>query len=137
MMQGMYDTITVWNKHYDLTSKQTTYYRHVLDRCNWDVDMVRTVNDSTVSLANTWRVTIEARDGYLPYADWLQSNDKSNHFTANEGDLVAKGEHADEITPANMTAVMSALKSDVFAVKVVDDNTQEWKYGRHIAIEGV
>ena len=134
-MRGQHDTITVWNKA--IENNKTVYYRHVVPRCYWRAQVVRNVSGSTVSIGTAWAVTVEAQDGYKPYSEWLKSNDKSNYFTFNAGDIVALGEHADDMTAENASAVYNSLKPNVCTIKTVADNTQPWKQGRHIAVEGV
>jgi len=134
-MFGQHDTITVWNK--TVENGKTVYYRHVVPRCYWRSQVIRNVSGSTVSLGTAWNVTIEAQDGYMPYSEWMKLADKSAFFTFNVGDIVARGKHADEMTADNAPALYNQLKPDVFTIKTVTDNTQEWKHGRHIAVEGV
>jgi len=134
-MFGMHDAVTLWNKAVE--NGKTVYYRHVVHNCYWRAETIRSVSGSSVSLATVLRLMVEMQDGYKPYSEWLETADKSAYFTLNVGDIVARGEHADEMTAANATVTYAALKPDVFTVKTVVDNTQQWKHGRHIAVEGV
>ena len=134
-MVGMHDTVTIWNKA--IENGKTVYYRHVVHNCCWRAETIRSVSGSSVSLATVWRLMVEMQDEYKPYSEWLELADKSAFFTFNAGDIVARGEHEDEMTATNATVIYAALKPDAFTVKTVVDNTQQWKHGRHIAVEGV
>ena len=134
-MHGMRDTVTIWNKV--IENGKTVYYRRIVSGCYWRAEVIRSVSGSTVSLGTTWRLMIEMQDGYKSHSEWLKMADKSAFFTLNVGDIVAKGEHTEEMTAANATAVYTKLKPDIFTVKTVIDSTNPWKYGQHIAVEGV
>jgi len=133
-MHGLNDTVTIWNRLVE--NGKTKYFRHIVHGCYWRAKALRGISGSDVSLASVLQVMIGIQDEYKPLSEWLALTDKSAFFTFNVGDIIARGERTEEMTATTATSIYSALKPDVFTIKAVTDNTQPWKYGQHIMVEG-
>ena len=138
-MRGAFDTITIWNKYSDASTNKDVFFRSVVKGCSYEQKSVRAVSGQTASVAGTTGVLIAENPNYKPAKEWA-AGDKTAFFTLQTGDLVARGEHSDEITgisPNTESAVRQRLMPEVFTIRVVQDNTAGYKRGRHLFVEGV
>ena len=90
-------TITVYNKYEDTTSRQITWYRTVLRNCFWKYTGNKIVVGETTLDTNTTICRVPANTAFLERYLWNDAQDKSKYFTLGTGDIIIKGEVADEI----------------------------------------
>lgn len=140
-LKGFIHTITIWNK-LSTQGQKDRWFKSIINDCSWEDVVVRSVSGSTANVATTTRVLIEKKDNYLIYEKWskLSDDERINYFTFSQGDLVALGEHEEDITgvsPHTEALIKIALKPYVFNIKALSDQTESYKHGKHYEIEGV
>lgn len=62
-------------------------------------------------------------ENYLPYKEWMKPENRDSHFTVREGDYVVKGEVTEEVTTANIRAVVKLYEPQAFQVQAFQDCT--------------
>jgi len=92
-------TVTIYNKYTDPTTDVTTWYRSVVTDCFWSlqgtkVSIGEVVLDSKSALC---RIPKDAK--FLEKKDWtaLPADQKSDHFTLGQSDIIVRGEVSDVI----------------------------------------
>ena len=90
-------TITVYNKYEDTTSRQITWYKTVLHNCFWKYTGNRIVVGETALETDTTLCRVPVNTAFLEKYLWNDTADKSKYFTFGTGDIIIKGEVADEI----------------------------------------
>ena len=90
-------TITVFNKYEDPVTRQITWYRAVITNCFWKNTGNKIVLGETALDTDTTICRIPLNTAFLERYDWNNTQDKSKHFTLGAGDIIIKGEVADEI----------------------------------------
>lgn len=90
-------TITVYNKYEDPATRQITWYRTVLHNCFWKYTGNKIVVGETAIETNTTLCRVPVNTAFLERYLWNDTQDKSTHFTLGQGDIIIKGEVADEI----------------------------------------
>lgn len=90
------DTVTLYNKFIDPTTKKTLWFRHVIPGCfyNHKIEKI-TVGNTTID-SNVSICRIRVSDDFVDRKAWLDltSDEKKTHFTLGAGDIVV----ADEVT---------------------------------------
>ena len=89
--------ITVFNKYEDPTTRKITWYRTVLQNCFWKYTGNKIVVGETALETDTTICRIPANPTFLENYKWNSTEDKSAYFTLGQGDILVKGEVADEI----------------------------------------
>lgn len=89
--------ITVFNKYEDPTTRKITWYRTVLQNCFWKYTGNKIVVGETALETNTTICRIPANPTFLENYQWNSTEDKFAYFTLGPGDILVKGEVADEI----------------------------------------
>lgn len=90
-------TITVYNKYEDPATRRITWYKTVLHNCFWKYTGNKiTVGETTIDTDSTL-CRIPVHSAFLEKYQWDNATDKSAHFTFSGGDMIVKGEVADEI----------------------------------------
>lgn len=141
-MQGLYDTVTLWNRYTDTDTGLEKWVRHVLPQpCRWVASVVRAASGNSASLATYVRCNIPHSALYKPGAAWaeLSEEDKRTFFTLQAGDVLALGAHTEEITgtsPGLLSEVLERLGPNAVRVKLFQDNTAP-PQGKHYHVEGV
>lgn len=143
-------TITLYNclKGKDNKEKKDVWYKTVLENCFFKTESIVIQNGtamsqsgpSSASRSNVYTVRIPENEKYIPYSRWklLPEEERKNHFTVSEGDIVVYGKCAEEITgkDENTAAqVMLRNKPDAFKVTSFSDNTRH-AFGKHYRIGG-
>lgn len=92
-------TITVYNKFLDPTTRVATWQKSVVKNCFWKYTGNKiTVNESTIETDNTI-CRIPKNDKYLDRHEWenLPEESRKEHFCLGVGDIIVKGEVDDII----------------------------------------
>lgn len=90
-------TITVFNKYEDPATRQITWHKAVIKNCFWKNTGNKIVLGETALDTDTTICRIPLNTAFLERYDWNNTQDKSMHFTLGAGDIIIKGEVADEI----------------------------------------
>lgn len=86
--------ITIYNKHYDLSSGTYKYQRTVIKGVNWQGKRNGTVSDKGLLLADSTLIFVDKLDNYVSPKRFakLQPVEREKHFTFGMGDKIVKGE---------------------------------------------
>ena len=90
-------TVTVYNKYEDPATRQISWHRTVLHNCFWKYTGNKIVVGETAIETDTTLCRIPKSTAFLEKYLWNNTDDKSKHFTLGTGDILVKGEVADEI----------------------------------------
>lgn len=134
-------TVTIWNRWRNPDTSKDEWYRHVINRCTWDVKIVRALVGDGAAIASTYNVRIEENASYRDRRAWedLNADGKVEFFTLSPGDLAALGNADFEITgmkPYTESDAKKKFAPDIFTIRAVKDNAKPYMMGRHYRIEG-
>lgn len=97
-------TITVYNKFVDTTTQRVSWYKTVVEGCFWKaVNDTYTIGRGGISSTG---ITLETKDvicripkdeRFVGKREWKELEDKSGHFTLNNGDIIILGKVSDTI----------------------------------------
>lgn len=90
-------TITVYNKYEDPATRKISWYKSVLHNCFWKYTGNKIVVGETTLETNTTLCRIPKNPAFLERHLWNNTTDKTVNFTLGAGDILVKGEVADEI----------------------------------------
>ena len=92
-------TITIYNRYEDKQTNLVTWFRHKVDGAFWKYTGDKVVINNTVLETKNIICRIRKDDAFLEKHEWIAiPNDQmSNYFTLSQGDIIVKGEVADEI----------------------------------------
>ena len=121
-MRGAITPITVWHKTRE--GFTDTWLRTTINKVIWESDTIRAINDGIAVFASAYSILIP----------WPVVTDII------PGDLIAQGEHDEEITnmePYTINKIRESLLPNVFIVKSVAKLDQSYKRSPHWEISGV
>lgn len=125
--------ITIYNKY--IENRAEKWQRSVIRDVNWQ-DMKAVMGTKQGLLASnraTIFIPMSNHTEYLTPKAWAQN--KTNHWTLNEGDIVVRGEVSDEITNGFTIKSLYAKYDDVVQITSVDpmnmgsENMRHWEVG--------
>lgn len=90
-------TITVYNKYENPATRQISWHRTVLPNCFWKYTGSKIIVGETTIDTNATLCRIPKNSAFLEKYEWNNTQDKSKHFTLGTGDILVKGDVADEI----------------------------------------
>lgn len=92
-------TVTIYNKYLDPNTQHVTWYRTVVTDCFWSLEGTRVSIGDVVLDSKSALCRIPKDDRFLDKKDWvlLPADQKANHFTIGQSDIVVKGEVDDII----------------------------------------
>ena len=92
-------TLTVYNKFTDTSTDQVTWYKHVVYGAFWKNTGNKIALNDVIVDTNDIICRIRKNPAFLENFEWvdLPAEEKEAHFTLNEGDIIVKGEVADNI----------------------------------------
>ena len=90
-------TLTVYNKYTDPVTDVISWYRHKVENAFWKYTGNKVVINENVIESNDIICRIRKDDAFLENYQWIESDEKSEHFTLSKGDIIVKGEVTDEI----------------------------------------
>ena len=92
-------TITIYNRYEDKQTNLVTWFRHKVGGAFWKYTGDKVVINNTVLETKNIICRIRKDDAFLEKHEWIAiPNDQmSNYFTLSQGDIIVKGEVADEI----------------------------------------
>lgn len=127
--------ITIYNKY--IVDRAETWQRSVIRDANWqDTKSVMGTKQGLLA-SNRATIFIPMVDNteYLAPKAWVALTDKSSNWTLCEGDVVVKGEVADEITGAFTMKSLYAKYDNVAQITSIDAmdmgsaNMRHWELG--------
>jgi len=140
-------TITIYNRLQasDSPDRKEHWYRHVLNECFFTsrltaVQGARADTMLHVEQKNSYTVRIPGKKAYKKYVEWsiLPEEQKNDFFTITDGDIIIKGECAEEISAElgqTATQLLRKYKPEAFAVTAFSDNTSHF-VDKHYRIGG-
>lgn len=136
-------TITVYNCFRaadNPDSTEDTWYKTVLHNCYYKNVIGRVDNGKTSSMQNVYTARIPESLSFIPYREWIELSEelRKSYFTINLGDIVIKGECADEITgskPNTATEILQRYKPDAFKVTAYTCNVSH-QMSKHYRVGG-
>lgn len=136
-------TVTVYNRIEDPQTRVVTWHRTVIPKCFWRYTQEKFVVDGTVVNANVTICRIPKQSTYLERYLWEQrGNDISKYFTLSIGDIIVKGNVADEINEyasgKRSTDLLNKYKrlQGCTLIASVSDNTDGGRGAEHYLIRG-
>ena len=91
--------ITVYTKYEDSMTNIVSWYKHTISGCFWKYTGNKTTIGETVLDTNTIICRIPIQDNYMDKGQWisLPNEQLGDYFTLGQGDIIIKGNVADEI----------------------------------------
>jgi hypothetical protein len=90
-------TVTVYNKYEDPATRKISWHKSVIHNCFWKYTGNKIVVGETTLDTNTTICRLPKSTAFLEKHLWNDTEDKSKHFTLGPGDILVRGEVADEI----------------------------------------
>lgn len=92
-------TITIYNRYEDAQTNIVSWYKHVVHGAFWKLTGSKVVIGNTVLETKSIICRIRKDDAFREKQDWVgMPNDvMQNYFTLSQGDIIIKGEVADDI----------------------------------------
>lgn len=123
------ESVTIYNqvKGVDqITNKAFTLWRrHVLTGCSWRRSM-QTLQVGTVQVTSEdFIIQVPYSEFYVPYFFYedMTADEQEQHFTGNAGDLIVRGEIADEIGgDMTVTRLKEKYNGRILTVKAFQNN---------------
>lgn len=136
-------TITVYNclrAADNPGSMKDTWQKTVLHDCFYKNVMGRVDSEKGAKMSSVYTARIPESPSYRSYSEWasLPQDEREDLFTFNLGDIVVKGECADDIkgvSPFTASEVLEKYKPDAFKVTAFSDNASHIA-GRHYRVGG-
>ena len=127
-------TITIYNKHYDSTTKKTLRLKTVITGASWaGCQRVTTGEGLTSADGYSVRIPLEAfPDGFLKRDEFAALTDPVGHWTAQNGDVVVLGEGPDVV--GGIAEITKQFTDSFTVIAVHSDNMT--RLLPHIRLEG-
>ena len=125
--------LTIFNKHYDPTSKSEKYQRTQIVGVVWENRKAANVIKSGLISADQVAIYIPFARGanYLQPIAWQALSNKTGKWTLQIGDFVVKGLVNDSITSSFTISDLKAKYNDVLSIKSVDTMDRGSAHMRH------
>ena len=120
-------TVTIYNRYEDPQTNLVSWFRHVVNGAFWKYSGNRVVVGKTVLETKDIICRLRKDPNFLEKQDWINiPNDlMSNYFTISQGDIIVKGDVADEIDEYVSGKRSSDLKKKYKALQGCIE-IQEW-----------
>lgn len=131
----MFDqTITVYNKWYDPTTKETLWPKTVITGASWaGCQRVTTGEGLTSTDGYSVRIPLKSLPaGFLQRDEYTALSDPAGHWTAQNGDVVVLGEGPDVVS--GITVIIKQFTDCFTVIAVHSDNMT--RLLPHIRLEG-
>lgn len=136
-------TITLYNKYINPDTKETSWYRHILENCFWKDTNNREIIQDMVLETNYIICRIPKNDLYLPRYEWVNLEDKSQNFTFGVGDILVDGsieEDIDEYSKYMRSSDFLKRHKDIYGCMTIQrfqDDTGSIRNNPHYYIRGI
>lgn len=121
--------ITIANKlaKKDSVTGLDVWYKTKLRDIQYSIEKVTTVNGTVVSVGQTLNVLIPFSDKYLRYRDWVNTYNREQFYTMNQGDYIFIDiDLEDDVTPQNIVKLKEKYAPDVCKVSSVIEVPQRY-----------
>lgn len=138
-MLGCEQKVTVWNRYRGLEGD--VFIRRIVPvGCKWKSSVGRDMSASGARVDNSFTVIMPACEEYLPPDLWNAAGEEQRRecFTLQMGDLMALGEHEEEISgivPNTKSGFRQRFAPECFEVHTVRNFTRDMR-GGHFWIGG-
>lgn len=138
-------TITVYNRYEDPTTRQVSWYRTVLHDCFWKYSDEKLIVGSTRIETSQTICRIPINPKYKERYEWEQliASGDSSYFTFGPGDILIKGEVSDTIdeyiSGQRSTDLIARYKKlqGCMSVDYCIDNTGGGRGNEHYRVKGI
>ena len=138
------DTITLYNKYTDPTTKQIKWYRHVIKDCFYKHTLEKVTVGKTTIDANSTICRIRVSDLFIGKKEWmnLKDTERETYFTLGEGDIIVADEidfDIDEYTPGQRSSDLIKENHEwpgCFTVETVNINVGGGRGNEHYHVRG-
>ena len=133
-------TVTLYNKYED-SKGEVTWYRTVLEGCFWKYITDYNRVDNATNMTKMLLCRVRKSEMFLEDYEWQESDNKSEYFTFNEGDILVRGEIEDEISEytngQRSSDFLRKYKSRCVEIKHYRNNTGGGRVSEHYRVEGI
>lgn len=93
------NTVTIYNKYTDTTTKVVKWYRHVVDNCFWKNVGSKVMVGNVLLDTESITCRIPKQSDFVEAHKWvaIPNDQKGNYFTLQPDDIIIVGEVTDEI----------------------------------------
>lgn len=138
------DTITLYNKYIEPTTKKITWYRHVIPDCFYKHTVEKLTVGKTTIDTNVSICRIRVSPEFLDKKSWmkLSDNERMSYFTLGVGDIVVADEtdfDIDEYTAGQRSSDLIKENKEwpgCFTVEVVNINVGGGRGDEHYHVRG-
>lgn len=138
------DTITLYNKYIDPSTKKVKWYRHVIEDCFYKHTVEKLTVGKTTLDSNSSICRIRVSDDFVDKKSWMSLTDeeKAEKFTLSGGDIIVADEIDFEIDEYEKGKQSSDLIHDnkewpgCFTVEVVNINVSGGRGNEHYSARG-
>lgn len=139
------NTVTLYNKFIDPTTKRTKWYRHVLSDCFYKHIVEKVTVGNTTLDSNKSICRIRVSEDFVNKKEWIALTDeeKAQKFTLSGGDIIVADDvdfEIDEYTPGNRSSDLIRLNTEwpgCFTIEVVNINVGGGRGNEHYHVKGV
>lgn len=141
MLENIYNQkVTILNKLRRADTpekKEDLWFKTVVTDAAWYTDSARSAGSSSVFIGTYITVLLPFHEEYVPYLEWKDLNNKDEKFTISMGDYIILGEIEEEVTAANVVAVMQKYGENVCLVRHHKASYPRFGATVQLKIEGV
>lgn len=138
------DTITLYNKYIDPTTKKVTWYRHIITDCFYKHTIEKVTVGNTTIDSNVTICRIRVTDDFIDKKSWLALSDaeRKEKFTLSAGDIIVADEIDFEIDEyANNQRSSDLIKENkdwpgCFTIETVNINVGGGRGNEHYHVRG-
>lgn len=138
------DTITLYNKYIDPTTKRVTWYSHVLTDCFYKHMVEKLTVGKTTIDTDTTICRIRVSDNFIDKKSWMKLSDAERHekFTLGVGDIIVAEETDFEIDEYSKDKTSSILIKEnkewpgCFTIETVNINVGGGRGNEHYHVRG-
>ena len=130
--------ITIANKlaKKDSVTGLDVWYKTVIENVPYRIERITAVNGTVVSVGHIINILIPFSDKYLKYRDWVNSENRAEHYTISQGDYIFIDiEPEEDITANNIIKLKDKYSPDVYKVSSVTEVEQRYGVKYQLKVE--
>lgn len=139
------DTITLYNKYTDPTTKKVKWYRHVITDCFYKHTVEKVTVGNTTLDSNSSICRIRVSDNFIDKKSWmkLEDSERAEKFTLSAGDIIVADEvdfEVDDYTSGSRSSDLIKENKEwpgCFTVETVNINVGGGRGNEHYHVRGV
>lgn len=130
-------SLTIFNRIFDSSAKQTTWQKTTLHGCFYLQDSGLAYSDAQIRAACSYVVRIPEDSRYVAQSQWENmQNGRKGRFTLAPGDLIFKGEIREVLLGGSGNSLLEQYRPNCFKIQTVYDGSGYGVLGHYVA-EGV